>query len=138
MADSKWVRKVKDAYGDITPYGGYEDDEDQGQMGALGVLMAIGLFEVDGGAAEKPVYEITSPIFDRIVIKLNPDYYRGNQFEIITNNNSSENIYIQSAKLNGNVHNTYWFFHDDFTKGGILILNMDSIPNKEWGYLSHR
>lgn len=100
--------------------------------------MAIGLFEVDGGAAEKPVYEITSPIFDRIVIKLNPDYYRGNQFEIITNNNSSENIYIQSAKLNGNVHNTYWFFHDDFTKGGILILNMDSIPNKEWGYLSHR
>lgn len=134
----KWVRKVKDAYGDITPYGGYEDDEDQGQMGALGVLMAIGLFEVDGGAAEKPVYEITSPIFDRIVIKLNPDYYRGNQFEIITNNNSSENIYIQSAKLNGNVHNTYWFFHDDFTKGGILILNMDSIPNKEWGYLSHR
>lgn len=29
-------------------------------------------------------------------------------------------------------------FFSDFTKGGILILNMDSIPNKEWGYLSHR
>lgn len=38
----------------MTPYGGYRDDEDQGQMGALGVLMAIGLFEVDGGCAEKP------------------------------------------------------------------------------------
>ena len=50
----KWVRKVKAAYCDVTPYGGYRDDEDQGQMGALGVLMAIGLFEVDGGCAEKP------------------------------------------------------------------------------------
>lgn len=48
----KWVRKVKAAYSDVTPYGGYRDDEDQGQMGALGVLMAIGLFEVDGGCAE--------------------------------------------------------------------------------------
>ena len=47
------VRKVKAAYSDVTPYGGYRDDEDQGQMGALGVLMAIGLFEVDGGCAEK-------------------------------------------------------------------------------------
>ena len=39
--------KLKAAYCDVTPYGGYRDDEDQGQMGALGVLMAIGLF--DGG-----------------------------------------------------------------------------------------
>ena len=45
----KWVRNVKAAYADVTPYGGYRDDEDQGQMGALGVLMAMGLFEVDGG-----------------------------------------------------------------------------------------
>ena len=49
----KWVRKVKAAYSDVTPYGGYRDDEDQGQMGALGVLMAIGLFEVDGDMLPK-------------------------------------------------------------------------------------
>ena len=66
----KWVRKVKAAYCDVTPYGGYRDDEDQGQMGALGVLMAIGLFEVDGGCAEKPFYEITSPLFDKVTIHL--------------------------------------------------------------------
>jgi putative alpha-1,2-mannosidase len=63
-----WVRRVKDEYGDITPFGGYKDDEDQGQMGALGVLMAIGLFEVDGGAAIKPYYEITSPMFEKVTI----------------------------------------------------------------------
>ena len=66
----KWVRKVKAAYADVTPYGGYRDVEDQGQMGALGVLMAMGLFEVDGGCAVKPYYEITSPIFDKVTIHL--------------------------------------------------------------------
>jgi hypothetical protein len=30
-------------------------------MGALGVLMAIGLFDVEGGASVKPAYQITSP-----------------------------------------------------------------------------
>jgi len=52
----KWVREVKaQAYGDITPSGGYNgDEEDQGQLGALGVLMAIGLFDVEGGAAIQP------------------------------------------------------------------------------------
>ncbi len=41
-----WVRRVKEqAYGGITPdlgYGGH--DEDQGQMGGVSALMAIGLF----------------------------------------------------------------------------------------------
>ena len=41
----KWGRIVSLYYGDTSPYGGYYDDEDQGQMGALFALMAIGLFE---------------------------------------------------------------------------------------------
>ena len=85
----KWVRKVKAAYCDVTPYGGYRDDEDQGQMGALGVLMAIGLFEVDGGCAEKPFYEITSPLFDKVTIHLDNRYYSGKTFQIITKGNST-------------------------------------------------
>lgn len=86
----KWVRKVKAAYCDVTPYGGYRDDEDQGQMGALGVLMAIGLFEVDGGCAEKPFYEITSPLFDKVTIHLDNRYYSGKTFQIITKGNSTD------------------------------------------------
>jgi len=129
----KWVRLVKEAYSDITPYGGYYGDEDEGQMGALGVLMAIGLFEVDGGAAANPAYEITSPIFDKIEIDLNSDYYPGKTFTIITRNNSKENMYIQSAKLNGQPLNTFHFPHSEFIKGGILELKMGAVPNKKWG-----
>ena len=129
----KWVRKVKAAYGDITPYGGYKDDEDQGQMGALGVLMAIGLFEVDGGCSTSPYYEITSPLFDRITLKLNPDYYPGEEFEIITRNNSEKNLYIRKATFNGQKWNDCVLSHEDFAKGGQLILDMGPKPNKQWG-----
>lgn len=128
-----WVRKVKEEYSDITPFGGYKDDEDQGQMGALGVLMSIGLFEVDGGASAKPIYEITSPVFDKITIHLNNDYYSGKTFEIITTNNSKENVYIQSAKMNGKTLNKCWFYHDELAKGGQLILDLGKRPNKKWG-----
>lgn len=129
----KWGRIVSLYYGDTSPYGGYYDDEDQGQMGALFALMAIGLFELDGGAAIEPTYEITSPIFDRIEITLNKDYYPGEKFIIVANNNNGTNMYIQSAKLNGKPLNKYYFSHDVFKKGGVLELEMGPEPNKNWG-----
>lgn len=128
-----WVRKVKDAYSDTTPYDGYKGDEDQGQMGALGVLMAIGLFEVDGGASIHPYYEITSPIFDEITLHLNKNYYPGDKFVITTQNNSSTNMYIQSATFNNQDWNKCWFSHDAFVKGGELKLELGPNPNKAWG-----
>lgn len=129
----KWVREVKEAYSDTTAWGGYNGDEDQGQMGALGVLMAIGLFEVDGGANAEPFYEITSPVFDEVEITLNPNYYPGKTFKIITKNNSDENRYIQSARLNGRDWNKYWFPHEILANGGTLELIMGDLPNKSWG-----
>jgi len=128
-----WVRRVKDEYGNITPHGGYKDDEDQGQMGALGVLMAIGLFEVDGGASVKPVYEVTTPLFEKVTIHLNNNYYPGKQFVIKTINDPEQNMYIQKAVLNGQKWNDCWFYHDDFVKGGELELELGTRPNKKWG-----
>ncbi len=129
----KWVRKVKDVFGDISPYDGYKGDEDQGQMGALGVLMAIGLFEVDGGASMNPYYEITTPIFDEIRITLNNDYYPGKEFVIQANANDPGNWYIQTAKLNGREWDKCWFYHSDFIKGGTLNLTLGKEANQSWG-----
>lgn len=130
-----WVRKIKtEVFGDTTPYGGYNGDEDQGQFGALGVLMAIGLFDVQGGAAADPVYEITTPLFKKVSIKLDNRYYPGKKFEIVSRNSSSENIYIQSVKLNGkDLNDDFRFSHRDFAKGGRLELVLGPQPNKSWG-----
>ena len=130
-----WVRKVgAQAYGATTPdrgYGGH--DEDQGQMGGVSALMALGLFSVQGTCNQDPSYEITSPVFDEITITLNPQYYQGKEFRIKTYNNSKENCYIQKAQLNGKEYNKYWLKHKDFGSGGNLEIWLDSQPNMEWG-----
>lgn len=130
----KWVREVKEkTFGETTPYGGYNGDEDQGQMGALGVLMAIGLFQMDGGASINSPYEITSPIFDKVEISLNQEYYPGKTFLIVTKNNNSDNVYIQSARLNGKNWNKCFFRHSEFERGGKLELILGEKPNMYWG-----
>lgn len=130
-----WVRRVQEqAYGGVTPdlgYGGH--DEDQGQMGGVSALMAIGLFNVVGNQSINPVYEITSPVFDEIVIHLDEKYYSGKEFKIITHNNGKGMDFIQKARINGNELNDFWFEHETFRKGGTLELWMGDQPNKSWG-----
>lgn len=130
-----WVRRVKEqAYGGTTPdlgYGGH--DEDEGQMGGVSALMAIGLFNIVGNESVKPFYEITSPIFNEVIIHLDPKYYPGKTFIIKTYNNSKKNCYIQKATLNGKVLDNFWFSFNDFKKGGILELWLGNQPNKHWG-----
>lgn len=130
-----WVRRVKEqAYGATTPdrgYGGH--DEDQGQMGGVSALMAVGLFEINGGSSVNPHYEITSPVFDKITIQLDNHYYPGKEFVIDTKNNSSENVYIQSVMLNGQPLNKFYFPHSEFIKGGKLEMIMGARPNQNWG-----
>ena len=129
----KWVRAVKErTFGDITPMGGYNGDEDQGQMGALGVLMAIGLFDIKGGAAINPAYQITSPLFDRVTIHLNRNYFSGDEFVITAKNNSITNDYIQSAKLNGQLLKQWWFPHTNLVNGGTLEIDLGPQPSR-WG-----
>ncbi len=128
----KWVREILDKYYGATAKDGYPGDEDEGQMGAWFVMSAMGLFEMDGGSGINPAYEIASPLFEKITIRLDSVYYPGKQFVILSKNFSSENRYIQSATLNGKPLRQFWFSHAELVKGGELVLEMGSQPNKQW------
>ncbi|MFZ5938993.1 MAG: GH92 family glycosyl hydrolase [Bacteroidota bacterium] len=128
-----WAREIMDLYYGDAPHGGWLGDEDQGQMGAWFVMSAMGLFEMDGGTALRPVYEIGSPLFEKITIHLDKNYYPGGEFVIEAKNVSGDNRYIQSAKLNGEALNRPWFYHDELVKGGTLVLKMGPKPNEKWG-----
>ena len=129
-----WAREVITAvYSGISPQKGYSGDEDQGLMGALAVLMKMGLFSMRGGAALDPVYELSSPIFEEVVIHLNPDYYPGDTFVIRAPGSSDENRYIQSATLNGERLDRPWFLHEVLVEGGVLALELGAAPNEDWG-----
>lgn len=120
-----WSRQVIDkVYSGLSPQFGYSGDEDQGLMGALAVLMKIGLFSLKGGAAIEPVYEIASPIFDKITIHLDDRFYAGGTFVITTKNNSPQNVYVQKATLDGQHLDQPWFSHKALVDGGELVLEM--------------
>lgn len=128
-----WVRRVNEqAYGAITPdrgYGGH--DEDQGQMSGVSSLMSIGLFGIDGGSARNPMYDITSPVFNEVTIKLDSNYYSGKTFRIKVYNNSAENCYIQQIRLNGKEYNQYQLSHTNYIQGGLLELWMGNTPKMQ-------
>jgi predicted alpha-1,2-mannosidase len=128
----KWTREAMEHSYSSEP-AGYVGDEDQGQMGSYFVLTAMGLFEMDGGCSQKPIYEIGSPAFSRIVVHLDRKYYPGRQFVIKTRNNSPKNVYIQSATLNGKPLNQPWIYHSTVVKGATLVLTMGAEPNTNWG-----
>ena len=127
-----WVREVLDNYFGTDPVNGYHGDEDQGQMGSWYVMSAMGLFQMDGGSSVDPVYELSGPVFEKIIIQLDQNYYEGKEFIIEAKNASSENRYIQSANLNGVKLDQFWFKHSELVKGGKLILEMGPEPNKAW------
>ena len=129
-----WSRKVlAAAFSGLAPDTGYNGDEDQGLMGSLSVLMKIGLFQMNGGTEENPQYQLGSPIFDKVKIELNQDYYPGKEFTIVVNGNSAENVFIQSSSLNKKPLQKCWIDHNNLVNGGELILNLGKDPNKNWG-----
>lgn len=124
-----WSREVVNAiYSEVDHSVGFNGDEDQGLMGSLSVLLKIGLFQLDGGTASEAIYQIGSPIFDRIVLSLDNQYYPGKQFIIETENNSSENRFIQSVTLNGTPLNRHYLTHQEIVSGGTLRLVLGDKP----------
>ena len=129
----KYSRYVLDNFYDTSPYTGWVGEEDEGQLSAYFVLLSMGLFEMDGGCSIKPYYDISGPLFKKIVIHLDPKYYSGKTFVITTINNSEKNLYIQSAKLNGTPLTKPIVFHSDVVNGGELLFEMGPEPNMNWG-----
>lgn len=126
----KWVRSILDEfYGVDGIHGyGYGQDEDQGQLGAWYVISSLGLFDVKGLTDTEPSFALGSPLFDKVTIQLNPDYYSGNAFVIETSNNSKENRYVDSYLLNGQPLKTLRIPFKAITNGGLLQMNMSNSP----------
>jgi putative alpha-1,2-mannosidase len=131
----KWSRAVIDRFYGFGVENAYLGDEDQGQLSAWFVMASMGLFQTDGGTRVNPIYEIASPLFERVEIDLGGRYGRGETFIIEANGASRVNKYVQSAVLNGKKLDTFYFDASELLKGGTLTLEMGPEPNKEWGVI---
>ena len=118
-----WVRQIMDRLYNSGEKG-FPGDEDQGGMSSWYVLSAMGIYSVCPGTDE---YVIGSPIFRKVTITLE----NGNKFTIFAENNSPENVYIQSADLNGMELDKNYITYGDINAGGELHLVMWDTPAKD-------
>jgi predicted alpha-1,2-mannosidase len=98
---------------------GLSGNEDAGQISAWYVMSAIGFYPYNPG---EPYYAIGRPIFDETVIQLED----GNTFTVIASNQSRQNKFVKSVRLNGVEldKNHYFISHADIMAGGVLEFDM--------------
>ena len=96
-------------------------NEDAGQMSAWYVLSSLGLYQVDPAKGE---FQFGSPAMKKAVVNVGG----GRTFTVVAENNSPENIYIQSATLNGKVLDRTYVTYEEIMAGGVLEFVMGPQP----------
>jgi predicted alpha-1,2-mannosidase len=104
---------------------GYCGDEDNGQTSAWYVFSALGFYPVTPAVDQ---YVIGSPLFKKVELSL----ANGNKFQISAPNNSKENVYINSAILNGEIWDKSFIKFNSLQSGGQIDFSMSDKPNKNW------
>lgn len=129
----KWVRAILDEfYGLEGIHGyGYGQDEEQGQLGAWYVMSALGLFDVKGLTEIDPKFQIGAPLFDKVTVRLNKDYYPGEKFVIEAKKQAVGDCYLQDISLNNRPQDTVQLPFSEVVKGGKLVLGLGASPNEE-------
>jgi predicted alpha-1,2-mannosidase len=119
------VRQVAALYNN-TP-AGVPGNDDCGQTSTWFNFAALGFYPVN---AVTGVYVLGSPLVNRARIH---NEVAGTTFTVIAENNSAENVFVQSVELNGKPLKQSWFTHADILAGGELRFRMGNKPNKDWG-----
>ena len=120
-----WLRQVMDRMYTPGP-DGYCGDEDNGQTSAWYVFSALGFYPVCPGTDE---YVIGAPLFKKATLH----FENGNNLVIDAQNNSKENLYIESLRVNGQESTRNYLKHADLLRGGTIEFKMDSQPNLNRG-----
>lgn len=115
-------RIMRDLYGPGPE--GLSGNEDMGQMSAWYVFSAMGLYPFCPG-----MYLIGSPSFERAEVMMGG----GKKLVILAGNASPENVYVQSAEINGRPLDRPWLSHAEIGEGAVLRFEMGPQPNRSWG-----
>lgn len=129
MAGQPWktqlrVREIARAHYGIGPAGLIGDD-DCGQMSAWLIFTAFGFYPVNPASGD---FMIGSPLYKTMSLRL----ASGRMFRVVAMNNSEDNLYIQSATLNGRSLDKPVITWEDIQRGGTLRFVMGAKPS-QWG-----
>jgi predicted alpha-1,2-mannosidase len=118
------VRQIANDYYTNTP-NGIAGNEDCGQMSAWYLFTAMGFYPVNPVSGD---LMIGSPLFTKLTLTLQG----GQRFVISAPRNSPNNLYIQSARLNGKPLDIPIVTYQQIKAGGLLEFDMGPTPSS-WG-----
>lgn len=107
---------------------GIPGNDDSGAMGSFTALTMMGLYPMSG----QDVYLIIPPFFEEVGIT-NPHSGKTATIKSVNFDAGYENIYIQSATLDGEEWTKSWLTHSFFTEGGVLELTLGKNESTTWG-----
>ena len=116
------IREVMDKFYTAAP-DGYCGDEDNGQTSAWYVFSAMGFYPVCPASGE---FAVGTPLFKHVKVNM-PS---GKSFIVNASENSNDNFYIGSMKVNGRVEDRTFLTYDELSAGASVDFAMTPVPNK--------
>ncbi|KAF2995677.1 hypothetical protein E8E13_002696 [Curvularia kusanoi] len=111
-----------------TSHDGLPGNDDSGAMASFTIFSMLGLFPNPG----QNVYFITPPFFPEISVT-NPVTGKTATVRVVEGfDRGHKNVFVQRAKLDGEVYAKSWIGHEFFTQGGVLELEVGE-EESEWG-----
>ena len=105
---------------------GYCGDEDNGQTSAWYIFTAMGFYPVCPGSGE---YVLGAPYFKKMTLHLE----NGKDIVITAPNQSDENRYVGTLRVNGAEYDKNYVNHTDLVAGMKMDYTMQSQPNRQRG-----
>lgn len=109
------VSKILNEHFTNTP-DGIPGNDDTGTMSAWALMNMMGMYPLCPG---RPDYTLVTPVFDKVTIHLNPQYYPNNNQIVIRKEANGEGNFIQSVRFDGK------------KLEGVKIKHQDLINSKE-------
>lgn len=116
----KETQRLLDKYFTTKP-DGIPGNDDTGTMSSWAIFNMIGFYPDCPGL---PEYTLTTPVFNKVTIRLDPKWYKENELVIETNRTQPGVLYINKVLLNGKKFNKYHITHDELVHGKYLKFDL--------------
>lgn len=98
---------------------GLPGNDDTGTMSAWLIYSMMGIYPISPG---EPFYTVTAPMFDKITIQLDENYYKGKELVITRTGNVDGKI--NKINVNGKTHKSYFIDHSVLVNGATLNIHL--------------
>lgn len=114
------VRRLLDEHFTTKP-DGIPGNDDAGTLSAWAVFNMIGLYPDCPG---HPSYTITTPVFDKVTIRLDSRYWKQSELVIEANRKADDEIYIKRIEVGGKPFSGYRISHKELINAGRIRLTL--------------